>query len=100
MRGTARISDRRNFVFHKRVLVQGQPLSESRKAPVEIEGRAPVARIDPAAKSIAGGKESVLDRTHCDGKIRAAKNAGAANAKFKIGRGLKVDLEAIDHRLL
>src|SRR6476646_1938493 len=100
MRGTARISDRRNFVFHKRVIVQGQPPSESRKTPVEIKRGAPVSGIDAAAKGVAGGEERVLHRTHCDGKIRAAKNAGAANAKLKIGRGLEVDLEAVDHRLL
>src|SRR6478735_6429876 len=100
MRGAARIPDRRNFVFHKRVIVQGQPPSESRKTPVEIKSGAPVAGIDAAAKGVAGGEERVLHRTHCDGKIRPAKHTGTANAKLKIGCGLKVDLEAVDHWLL
>src|SRR5579864_5231421 len=100
MCSAARIADRRNFVFHKGIVIQRQPLSESGKTPAEIEGGASVARIKARAKGVAGGKEGMLYRTDRDRKIRPAKQAGAANTKFKIGCGLKVDLKAVDHRLL
>src|SRR5580765_5556493 len=100
MRGAAGIANGRNFVFDKRIFVQGEPVSEFGDAPGEIERRPAISWIYATAGCIAGRKEIMPQRSQGYRKVRAAKHAGAAHAKLKIGRRFKVDLEAVDHGLL
>src|SRR5215472_444697 len=54
VRSAARIADRRNLVFNKRVFIQRQPVSEAGNAIAEIKGRTSITRIMAAANGIRG----------------------------------------------
>src|SRR5512146_1206411 len=99
MRRLPRVAQRRDFVFHKRVIVQCQQIAEARQSPVEIEGGPPVAGIIAASHSIDGGKQRLFRRSQSDREIRASPHPGAAHAELEIRRRLEVDLESVDHGL-
>src|SRR5947209_13527739 len=100
VRGTPRITNGRDLIFHERIIVERQQVSEPRQSITEIKSGAAIAGVISTSHSVCSREQGVLNSAQRDGKIRAAEQASAANPKFKVRRRLEVKLHAIHHRLL
>src|SRR5438270_12125454 len=99
VRGAPWITDRRDFVFDKRIIVKRQQITTAGHAITEIHRRAAVSRISLPAAGIDGGKERVPYRSLRNRKIRPAEHAGPADPKFEIGIWLEIEFHDIHHWL-
>src|SRR5450432_520497 len=95
-----RIADGRNLVFNKGVAVKGKPVAQARDAIRVIYGGAPVTGIIATTLRVMAGRKIQLNGMKRDGKIRPTEQSGTTDAEFKVRRGLEIQLDAVDHRLL
>ena len=56
MRGAARIPYRRDFIFHKRIVVERKPFPKPRNAVAEIKGGAAVTGIIAPTNGVVGAE--------------------------------------------